>query len=410
MKKTIWLLLLSSTFLFTQCTKDEDTTLPEPTVELDCATEPAPCELAEENNAFGFSVFQKLHEAAPDENIFISPLSISTALSMTVNGADGETKEAMQQTLQLNDWNLPDVNAAYDLLLNGLPTLDEEVKLQLANSIWYKENYPIVEDFLTTNEENYGSEVNEIDFASPDALDRINGWVEDNTNGKIKKIINKIPSNVVMFLLNAIYFKGNWTHPFDEEMTREASFFPTPETEEPVDMMVHPMIELPFMQTETFTAVDLPYGDSIYSMSVIVPKENYTVSDVIPQLTTENWNVWVNQFEPAEIQVGLPKFELEYEEKLNDILTDMGMGVAFTDAADFSRLTPGGGVKISEVRHKSFIEVDEKGAEAAAVTVVVIVETSVPPGVYANKPFLFVIRENATNSVLFIGKMMNPNA
>ncbi len=411
MKRTLFLFLFGASLLLTNCTKDDDTTLPDQTtVELDCATEAAPCELATQNNAFGFSVFQKLHEGAPDENIFISPLSISTALSMTMNGTAGATRTAMQKTLEINDWNVDEVNAAYGLLLNGLPRLDEEVQLQLANSIWYKENYPIKESFLTTNAENYNSEVTGMDFTAPDALDRINGWVEDNTNGKIKTIINQIPSNVVMFLLNAIYFKGNWTHPFDEEMTREASFFSTSETEEPVDMMVHPMIELPFMQTETFSAVDMPYGDSIYSMSVLVPKDGYTVSDIIPELTTENWNVWVNQLEPAEIQVGLPKFELKYEQKLNDILKDLGMGIAFTDSADFSDMTPGGDLKISEVRHKSFIEVDEKGTEAAAVTVVVIVETSVPPGVYANKPFLFVIRENMTNTVLFIGKMMHPNA
>lgn len=411
MKKTLLFLVLSASFFFTKCAKEDDPIPQQQENTIDCTASASPCELAEANNAFGFSVFQKLHEAQPNENIFISPLSISTALTMTMNGAAGETRKAMQKTLELNDWQLENVNAAYEALLNGLPVLDDEVRLQLAQSIWYKEGYPITESFLTTNEEKYKSEVTELDFSRPDAKDRINGWVNQNTNGLIKTILDEIPEDIVLYLINAIYFKGNWTHPFNADYTYDQIFYKADGTEEEVKMMNHPTISLPFMQTEVFTAVDMPYGDSIYSMSVLVPKEGYSVNAVIAELSTQNWNTWVHQFEPTRIIVGVPKFKMAYEKTLNKVLADLGMGIAFTDGADFSGITPGGGLAISEVRHKSLIEVDEKGSEAAAVTIIGVVETSVPiiPTVIANKPFLFVIRENKTNSVLFVGKMMNPN-
>ena len=284
-------------------------------------------------------------------------------------------------------------------------------RLQLANSIWYREGYPVRPEFLATNTDFFNSEVAELDFNDPMAKDIINGWVDEKTEGLIDKIVYNIPNNVVMYLINAIYFKGTWLRQFDPEKTFEAAFQLEDNGQTLVDMMTHGQTILPYFETEHFQAVDLAYGDSIFSMSIFLPKPDYSIDELVDELESASWNQWVNSFNDKELYFYLPKFEMEYEKKINRALVDLGMGIAFSDAADFSDINGFGGLRIDEVRHKAFIEVNEEGTEAAAVTSVVMVETTAPaiPLFNANKPFLFVIHERKTNSVLFIGKMMNPN-
>lgn len=402
MKNPIFLLLIS--FVFVQCNQEAPIIAP-PETNLDCATTPAACDLIPSNNQFGFKVFKKLHEESPDENIFISPTSIATALSMTLNGAAENTKTQMISTLELNDFSIEEVNEAYRLMLPAIQALDEEVILQIANSIWHHDEYPVLQEFLDINEKNFDSEVQELDFFEAGAKDRINDWVKDKTNNLIDGIIDQISDDDIMFLINAIYFKGNWTNPFDPEQTRKRDFFVDENTVEEVDMMMRERHLVPYMETEKFGMIDLPYGDSVYSMSVLIPNFDYNVDDIIQDLNQENWESWTQQLSDVELNLGLPKFKMEYKKELKEVLFALGMEDLFLNKADLSLLGPGP-LKVSSVKHKSFIEVDEEGTEAAAVTSVTVVVESAVPLMIADKPFLFVIRENKGGSMLFVGKYM----
>lgn len=394
------------------CNTTDDTIDPVPTTTIDCNETPEACDITESNNAFGFKLFQTLHNDAPEDNIFLSPLSVATALSMTVNGAKGQTKEDMMATLQQNDISLEAVNDGFLQLLSLLPGLDPQVEVMLANSIWYRENFAVRQSFLDTNDEHYDSEVAALDFANPAARDIINNWVKDNTNGLIETIIDEpISPNVVMYLINAIYFKGAWRYEFDPEQTTPTSFNLADGSNIEVDMMSYGETTLNYFETATFQAADLPYGDSIYTMSVLLPKEGYEVDDIIAQLSNTSWEQWSESYVYQDMFFAMPRFEMEYEESLVKALSSMGMSIAFGGGCDLTGIADAD-LAIDEVKHKSFIEVNEEGTEAAAVTSVVIVETSVPqiPAMILDSPFVFVIRENQSNNVLFIGKMMNPKA
>ena len=409
MNKLKLLTLIGLAFIWTQCNNEDPT--PNPTVPINygCTDNPTSCELTTANNQLGFKIFKELHKEDTDKNIFISPLSISTALAMTLNGAVGQTFDDMQSTMELADLSQEEINQAYQYVLNALPLLDEAVDLKLANSIWHDLAFSANAEFLGLNEEFFKSEVAALDFKSPSAKDEINNWVKDNTDGLIKEIIKEIPSGVVMYLINAIYFKGSWKEPFKEEETKDEDFILVDNSTTTVPMMAfeHKM-ELPYFSTATFQAVDLAYSDSIFSMSLFLPNTTADLDQIIDELETDSWENWINSFSDQEIVFSMPKFKMEYEKKLNDVLKQLGMEIAFNGGqADFSNIGPGG-LFISEVRHKSFVEVNEKGTEAAAVTSVAVTD-SAGGFVKLNRPFLFVIRENKTNSILFIGKMMNPN-
>lgn len=389
---------------------------PNPSVsKLNCTDNPEACKLSEATNKFGFDIFKKLESEKPEDNLFISPLSISSALSMTLNGANGQTKDEMLKVLGAEKINLDELNQAYQTLLQELPNLDPKVDLGIANSIWYRQGFEVNPSFLNTNTTYYSSEVRPLDFTKPEAKDIINKWVSDKTNKLIPSIIDQIQDNSVMFLINAIYFKGAWRKQFDTKKTYDSDFFVTNSKQVPVKMMSYGsgLIKMPYFGNEKLHAVKLPYADSVYSMTVILPKEGFTVKDVLPELTLTNWNSWNKSFSSEEIFFALPKFSMRYENSLNSSLEALGIRTAFMPGqADFSGIAAGKELSISNVKHKSFIEVNEAGTKAAAATSVEIVVTSIPnnPQFIVDRPFIFVISESRTNQALFIGKMMNPAA
>lgn len=405
--KTLSLLLLSAfMLLFTQCSEEVEGPA---RADFDCTDAPNVCKLTNDQNQFGFDLFQQLHLVEPDKNIFISPMSISTALSMALNGATGQTQTDMQSTMNIDSWSTEQLNSTYQTLLDVLPRLDPEVQFQLANSIWYRDNYVVKPTFLDVNKTFYNSEVRDLDFANPTAKDEINNWVNDNTKGIIKSIIEEIPAEAVMYIINAIYFKGAWQYEFDPKNTNKAPFYLADGSEKMVDMMSRSKVSLPLFSTDHFTAVDLPYGDSVFSMTILLPAENYSMDALISSMSNVNWNTWINNFSQSNsMTFSMPKFKLEYEQKLNQSLTDLGMGIAFMpNRADFTNIANDKSLYISVVKHKAFIEVDEKGTEAAAVTSIGFETTSIS-SLTINRPFVFMIRDNKTNSVLFIGKVMQP--
>ena len=363
------------------------------------------------NNQFGFNLFNEIRKTEPDTNIFISPLSVSVALAMTLNGAADDTEQAMINTMQLKDANSESINLGYALLQQVLQTSDSKVTLTIANSLWGRQGFTFNPDFLTRNTQFFNAEISTLDFNDTNSVQTINNWVNTNTNGKIPEILDEIEPNAVLFLINAIYFKGAWQTEFDPDKTSDGAFqLPTGGSQQ-VPMMSRTG-DYPYYYAENFQAVSLPYGDGKISMYIFLPAPDSDLGTFLESLNAENWEKWMTQFHEQELLLRIPKFKLEYGTKeLNDALTTLGMGVAFDSRhANFSRMATlkSGNLYIDKVAHKTFIEVNEEGTEAAAVTVVGVVKTSLPPAFIADRPFFFAIRDNETGTVLFMGTVVKP--
>ena len=357
------------------------------------------------SNAFAFGLLAQAN--SPGENLFLSPLSASMALGMTMNGAAGETWNQMRDMLGFSGLGEEEINAAYESLIELLVGLDPAVETAIGNSVWTRRGFPVHADFLAAVRESFDAEVAELDFASPSASGRINGWVSDATNGRIEDIVPAaIPADVVMYLINAIYFKAPWTVRFDPSDTRDAPFYLDDGSTRTVPLMSLRR-DLPYLWNDRFQAVDLPYGGSAFSMTILLPQPDVSVDDLAASLDAAAWRDIAGGFRESDIEVLLPRFRMAYERTLNDDLAALGMVDAFDHRADLSRLSPVGGLWISSVRQKSWVDVNEAGTEAAAATVVTIVE-SAPPGVRADRPFLFFIRERLSGTILFAGKLASP--
>lgn len=370
-------------------------------------------ELLEADNAFGLDLFDEIMQGAETgENVMISPLSVSLALGMTLNGAASTTREAMEETLGLQGFTPEEINQGYKSIIDQLLDLDPKVIMEIVNSIWYREDFNVQDDFIQTNKEHFYAEIRPLDFSRLDARDIINQWVSDMTHELIKEIIDQIPPQAVMYLINAMYFKGTWTYEFDPEESGMKPFYPEEGSSYEAAAM-RQETKLNYFQNDLLQLVELPYGDKNFSMLVFLPSGTNSCTDVLAEIDNDNWNSWTGQMAETDVLVQLPKFKFATFRLLNDPLSDMGMEIAFSGAADFTGINPAGNLFISRVLHKTFIDVNEEGTEAAAVTAVEMSFTSIggdPGPVYfiADKPFLFAIRENSTGSILFIGKLSNP--
>jgi serine protease inhibitor len=368
--------------------------------------------LVNSNNQFGFKLFKEIVPAEKDKNVFISPLSISMALGMTYNGADGSTKEAMETTLELSGLTIQEVNESYKSMIKILKGLDPKVKFQIANSIWYRQDWTFEKEFLSLCNTYFNAKLSGLDFSDPNASGKVmNGWVDKNTNGKIKEIIDpdEIDQYTMMFLINAIYFKGTWTYEFDEKLTSDDWFMKSDAVKKPCKMMKQKG-DFQYLETDDFQAIDLPYGNGKFSMTIFLPKPDKTVDWLITELSPGKWGDWIDAFHKVEVTLYLPKFKLEYGLTLNDVLKALGMGIAFDiREANFSKMRKQGDLYIDKVKHKTFVEVDEEGTEAAAATSVQMALKGAPGFVIrVDRPFVFVIRENSSQTILFIGKIVEP--
>jgi serpin B len=357
---------------------------------------------------FGLELLRRVRAAGEGGNIMLSPLSASMALGMTLNGAAGETYDGMAATLKLDGLSEDEINRGYADLIDMLVRLDPAVDVGIANSVWYRQGLAIQDDFVRAVEGTFGAEISPIDIFSPDAPGIINRWVSDATRGRIDEIVKAIPGNLVAYLINAVYFKGAWTDAFDRARTRNAPF--TLEDGGTVDV--------PFMNTDKatydvlrnplFTGLDLGYGGGPYRMTILVPADGVSLDQLVGALDADRWRAWMEDFREEETTISIPKYRLEYEIKLNETLAAMGMDAAFDAArADFTRLAATGG-KISEVKQKTFIDVNEEGTEAAAVTSVAITD-SAPIPVVADRPFIVAIRERLSGTLLFLGIVADPS-
>ncbi len=335
---------------------------------------------------------------------------------MTYNGAAGDTSLAMAETLEFKGFDPEELNSGFHNLLISIKNADSNIVLSIANSIWYRPGDKVKEDFIERNSKYFNSEVKEIDFSSHDAVVTINRWIEGKTRGKIDKMISEIPTDTVMYLINAIYFKGNWTYPFDENLTADDDFYLSDGTTKKVPMMSQEE-NSGYCRGDNFSGVRLPYGQEKMAMYIILPDEGISVDAVIESLDSEKWNEIKKSFHASQISLVMPRYKMEYSIKLlNDVLIKMGMGIAFDPGrADFSGIfycescdSPW----ISEVLHKAVIEVNEKGSEAAAATVVEMLESAMPVEevieFVVNRPFFFVIADDRSGAILFMGKVVEP--
>ena len=363
----------------------------------------------EGNSRFAFDIFRQLEKEDGQENIFISPISISTALTMTYQGAGTSTRKAMADTLGYTGMDDAVLNESYKNLLRYLQKIDKKVELNIGNSIWIREGQPIREEFLAVNRDIFDAPATLLDFSRNEAAAQINQWISDATKKKIDRMVDSpISPDVIMYLINAIYFKGDWTKQFDIKDTAAATFHTGSGTDSEV-MMMKRNGKVEYGQGDGFKAVRLPYGNGKVAMYCILPSESTSINDFIAGMDTESWKTIRNSIsEKDDVQLQLPRFKLEYGIKnLNDALTALGMGEAFTESADFSGIRDG--VYISNVLHKAVIDVNEKGSEAAAATVVEVRETAYaePLTFIADRPFLFIIADDETGSILFMGKFNN---
>jgi serpin B len=355
------------------------------------------------NNDFAFSFFREI-ASEQEDNYMVSPVSLSLAMGMLFNGTQGITTEMMSEGLgyaNFNTENLSEINK------NIIDNLTSE-NFKIANSNWIKQGFDVKQDFIDLNKKYYYAEVKTEDFNNPNTVDKINNWASNQTNQKIKTIIDEISNDAVLFLINAIYFKADWKLEFEEKNTTKQLFYPETENGELVDMMHLETDKLFYQKNDLFSSVILPYKNDKYSMTVLLPNEDKSTNDIVEKLNSNTWENWQNNYETTDVRLSLPKFKFEYKNSLNDELSNLGFGDLFGTpnllGISDDNLT------VSKVLQKTFIDVNEKGTEAAAVTVIGIEVTSLPlvSEINCNKPFLFLITEKNTGSICFIGKVGKP--
>lgn len=362
-------------------------------------------------NAFSFALFDTVSAAQRNANVFLSPLSASFSLGMAMNGAASVTLDQMRSALQFGSASQQDINGGYKSLIPLLTGLDPQVTMRIANSVWYRQTLTFDQTFLDTVSADFNAKVAGLDFNNvPASLASINGWVDTATSGRIPTILTTIDTTNVMFLVNAIYFKGTWRTAFDPTKTRTSTFTAEGGAQQPVALMYR---EAPmnYAETATYQAVDLPYGDSAFTMTVVLPKPGVDIEGFAASLTPSSWSSLTSGFQTRKIDLYLPKLTLTYSRRLNPDLQSLGMVEPFDpNGAYFTGMSSqGNSLFISFVLQKTFVSIDEQGTEAAAATVTGISATAVEliPTMRVDRPYLIAIRERLSGTVLFIGKVVS---
>jgi serpin B len=374
-----------------------------------------PAGLVKGNTRFALALYGELRTTPG--NLFLSPYSISSALAMTYAGAKGNTAKEMADVLAFA-LDGDSLHGTFGAVTDNLNAKGSEGRfdLSVANALWGQEGYKFLKAFLDLNDKYYGAGLENVDFAgdTEGARSEINAWVEEKTNHKIKDLLGPgvLDALTRLVLTNAIYFKGKWAEEFDDRRTKDEQFKVTAEATVPTPMM-HQTDKFGYMETDTFQALELPYVGGALSMVVLLPGEVDGLPELERALTVEALTGWLEQIRGQEVSVTLPRFKVTSQFGLGETLTEMGMKDAFrADAADFSGMTGRQDLYISAVVHKAFVDVNEEGTEAAAATGVATTLSARldrrPKVFRADHPFLFMIREKETGSILFMGRLASP--
>lgn len=370
---------------------------------------------AQSQLSFAFDLYRELqqHKSSPQANDTISPVSIATALAMTMNGAAGDTLVEMETALHSSGRTSEERNHGYEVLADLLSHSSENVQVSLANSLWGRTPLEFRKEFLDASKSYYNAEIESLDFSGDGAAKRINDWVNQQTAGKIDSIVDSsIPANTILYLINTVYFKGTWQREFEADRTMPADFTNASGEQQQVSMM-HNGGSFPYVHMDGYQAIRLPYKDSGLGMVILLPDEELTLDELISDLEPERWQTMLDAMSYTVGHIGLPKFKLEFEQSLNSTLQALGMERAFDiDRAQFEPMiqlnVP---VFIGEAKHKTFIEVDEKGTEAAAATVIEMEAGSAPPedpfDMVVDRPFFFAIEDERTSALLFMGSVQH---
>jgi serpin B len=364
--------------------------------------------MVEGNNAFGFNLLQVVSEKE-EGNLFLSPLSATFALGMLNNGAAGITSEEIRNALGYAGIPTEEMNDYFLKMLTALKTIDPDVTLESANSIWIRNDFQALPSFVEANQTKYDAEVRHEDFSNPATLALINNWCAEKTHGKIDRILDKIPENAIMYLINGLYFKGIWSKPFEKEQTKNQTFA-NEDGSTPLVPMMRKELPLTYAQNELFGMVEVPYGNEAFSMIFLLPAEGVSLQSVIENLNASVWNDCLAGLSPRTVRLGIPRIELAYEIQLKDALKKLGMLSMFdAETVDLSGIHPTASLVVSGVKQKTALEINEEGSEASAVTIVEIVEMAsptTPPSPVSfilNRPFLLFIKEKSTGTILFEG-------
>ena len=365
-------------------------------------------EIVAGSNGFAFSLLRTIAAGVrPDSNLFVSPLSVSMALGMTMNGTAGETQRQFRETLGFGATPLDSIDRAYGALIGLLRSVDRGVDFRIANSVWAGDDFQVRPAFLATVREHFGAEARTVSFRDPATATAINDWVKAATNGKIPKMLEGVDPQTVMYLINAIYFKGSWRSRFDPAATASRPFTDALGATASVPAM-RQSFRFAYARRPGLQAIDLPYGRGAFTMTVLLPDSGVTADAMLAELTPERWLAMTAFGDSADVDLQLPKFTLTDAHRLDAPLQAMGIRDAFqAGLADFSPLSPEPGLEISEVLHKTFVDVNEEGTEAAAATSVGIIRTSLPQRVafVVDRPFVFVLRERFSGAILFVGRI-----
>ena len=391
----------------------------EPITELPRDLSPAELRVIEGSNAFAFELLGTLLDRADGDNVFASPLSASMAFGMAMNGAEGDTWAEMRDVLGFDGLSESQINGAYQDLIALLLALDPTVAFGLGNSLWVDDELALLPDFVARVGTHFDAEARTLDFADPATRAVINAWVSDVTSGRIDELLESIPPDVIMYLVNAVYFKGDWRTTFDRERTAPAPFTTLAGDVVQVPMMAGE-VGYRVLFREEATVAELPYGGGAFTAVAVLPPEGESVAQLVESLDPQLWAEWMaalavraegEDLDSEGILVRLPKIELEWGSDLIEPLRDLGMIRAFDwRAADFSRLTGGRDLYIQQALQKTFLKVDEEGTEAAAATAVGFGPTSAPPAASFDRPFILAIRERLSGTILFLGVIADPSA
>ena len=377
---------------------------------------------ANDNNAFTLNFFQSLNGKMKNRSIVCSPLSITYVLSMVNDGATGTTEQELERTLGFHKGGIQAVNDYCKNLIDNLPNVDEKVQLNIANAIFVNDKYQLKKQFQQDMANYYDAKAEALDFSSPSTLDRINGWCDEKTRGMIPTILERVEPRTVSYLLNAIYFKADWASMFEKNETRE-EVFTTPDGETRVPLM-HQNVYMNYLRNDQYAAVSIPYGNGQWMMTVMLPEDGKTTDDVISSLAASGWSTdfLKNPLREARryaVDLKLPRFETAFDTDdaggLIELLKGMGIRRAFDgNSAEIPNMCENGDLYISIMKQKAKIKVNEEGSEAAAVTIAglnflsAVADTQEPPKAtfHANRPFVYLIHEQSSGVILFVGKFM----
>lgn len=361
-------------------------------------------DIIENNNAFALNLFSQMKGF---DSKVVSPMSVSYLMGMLANGADGQTRQEIMKAIGCEKVSLRDLNEFYQMLITHANHFDKATTINIADYIALNCHYQLKDGFASTMQNYYKAGVESLDFSKASTLKRINRWCSDHTDGMIPKIIEQVDADAVSYIMNAIYFNGTWTDKFDTRQTKLENFQGYTRDIKKTQMM-HRNGKYQYMDNADFAAVNLPYGNGSYSMTVILPNRGKSIDDVMAGLDAKKVGELRRSMDECVVDLKLPRFTISQETSLNDIISKLGAPTMFTSGADFSNFASGN-LSISKMLQKAKIEVSEEGTKASAVTMAMVAMTALRPEprkveFHANRPFIYMITEHSTGAILFMGQ------